>query len=58
MTIPFEDGHARQLPLIASGPFRYTTPAWSYLDGARGLTSVPLKQAVIAASAREPHVST
>ena len=51
VTIPFEDGHTRQLPLLTSGPFRYATQAWSYLDGARGLTSVPLKQAVISASA-------
>jgi methionine synthase II (cobalamin-independent) len=51
VTIPFEDGHTRQLPLLTSGPFRYATPAWSYLDGARGETTTPLKQAVISASA-------
>jgi 5-methyltetrahydropteroyltriglutamate--homocysteine methyltransferase len=51
VTIPFEDGHARQLPLITAGPFRYATPAWSYLDGARPHTSTKLKQAVISASA-------
>ncbi|HEY6608449.1 MAG TPA: cobalamin-independent methionine synthase II family protein [Candidatus Limnocylindria bacterium] len=51
VTIPFEDGHTRQLPVITGGPFRYVTPAWSYLDGARPHTSVPLKQAVISASA-------
>lgn len=51
VTIPFEDGHTRQLPVITAGPFRYATPAWSYLDGARDRTDLPLKQAVISASA-------
>jgi len=51
VTIPFEDGHTRQLPLLTEGPFRYATPAWSYLDGARRHTTTPLKQAVISASA-------
>ncbi len=51
VTIPFEDGHTRQLPLLTAGPFRYATQAWSYLDGARGQTTARLKQAVISASA-------
>jgi 5-methyltetrahydropteroyltriglutamate--homocysteine methyltransferase len=51
VTIPFEDGHTRQLPLLTAGPFRYATQAWSYLDAAKGQTSAPLKQAVISASA-------
>jgi 5-methyltetrahydropteroyltriglutamate--homocysteine methyltransferase len=51
VTIPFEDGHARQLPILTTGPFRYATKASEYLDGVRGLTSTPLKQAVISASA-------
>jgi 5-methyltetrahydropteroyltriglutamate--homocysteine methyltransferase len=51
VTIPFEDGHTRQLPVLTSGPFRYATPAWRYLDGARGQTTAQLKQAVISASA-------
>jgi 5-methyltetrahydropteroyltriglutamate--homocysteine methyltransferase len=51
VTIPFADGHTRQLPLITGGPFRYATPAWSYLDAALAQTRVPLKQAVISASA-------
>ncbi|MCY4237177.1 MAG: hypothetical protein OXC93_02285 [Rhodospirillaceae bacterium] len=25
VTIPFEDGHTRQLPVLTAGPFRYTT---------------------------------
>lgn len=51
VTIPFEDGHTRQLPLLTSGPFRYATQAWAYLDGAQPHTDLPLKQAVISASA-------
>lgn len=51
VTIPFADGHTRQLPVLASGPFRYVTYASSYLDGARKYAHMPLKQAVISASA-------
>jgi 5-methyltetrahydropteroyltriglutamate--homocysteine methyltransferase len=51
VTIPFEDGHTRELPVLTAGPFRYATYAWSYLDAARQHTDVPLKQAVISASA-------
>lgn len=51
VTIPFEDGHTRQLPVLTAGPFRYATKAYTYLDGVRGMTDVPLKQAVISASA-------
>ncbi len=51
VTIPFEDGHTRQLPLLTAGPFRYATQAWSYLDAAQGQTEARLKQAVISASA-------
>lgn len=51
VTIPFEDGHIRQLPVITAGPFRYATKAYTYLDAAQGLTSARLKQAVISASA-------
>jgi len=51
VTIPFRDGHTRQLPIVTSRPFRYATNAWSYLDGARGKTTAQLKQAVISASA-------
>ncbi|MEO8639411.1 MAG: cobalamin-independent methionine synthase II family protein [Chloroflexota bacterium] len=51
VTIPFHDGHTRQLPVLIEGPFRYATKAWSYLDGARSQTSAQLKQAVISASA-------
>jgi 5-methyltetrahydropteroyltriglutamate--homocysteine methyltransferase len=49
--IPFADGHTRQLPALAGGPFRYATHADSYLERARRYARRPLKQAVIAASA-------
>ncbi len=51
VTIPFEDGHTRQLPLLTGGPFRYATKASAYLDAARPLTDRQMKQAVISASA-------
>ena len=51
VTIPFADGHTRQLPRLTSGPFRYRNYAESYLTKAKGHANVPVKQAVIAASA-------
>jgi 5-methyltetrahydropteroyltriglutamate--homocysteine methyltransferase len=51
VTIPFADGHTRQLPRLTAGPFRYQTYAAAYLERARRHTHVPLKQAVISASA-------
>ncbi len=51
VTIPFEDGHTRQLPQLTSGPFRYGLYAGSFLPRARKFTSMPMKQAVISASA-------
>ena len=51
VTIPFVDGHARQLPRLTAGPFRYRTYADSYLEEARKHARVPVKQAVISASA-------
>ena len=51
VTIPFKDGHTRQLPVLTSGPFRYATYAATYLEGARKHTTKSLKEAVIAASA-------
>ena len=50
-TIPFRDGHTRQLPVLTAGPFRYATYAATYLDAAKKHAHVPLKQAVISASA-------
>lgn len=51
VVIPFADGHTRQLPKLSAGPFRYTAFAADYLKKARQLTTLPLKQAVISASA-------
>src|SRR5687767_4337597 len=49
--VPFEDGHTRQLPRLTTGPFRYATHASTYLAAAKRLTTSPVKQAVISASA-------
>lgn len=51
VVIPFADGHSRQLPRLTEGPFRYQVHAASYLDQARRIAHLPVKQAVIAASA-------
>ena len=51
VVVPFEDGHTRQLPRLLAGPFRYATYASTYLTAARRLTTLPVKQAVISASA-------
>src|SRR5207248_1792483 len=51
VTIPFADGHARRLPRLTAGPFRYRTYAVSYLEAAKQHSGVPVKQAVISASA-------
>jgi 5-methyltetrahydropteroyltriglutamate--homocysteine methyltransferase len=51
VTIPFADGHVRQLPRLTRGPFRYGTYADSYLERAKAHAHRPLKQAVISASA-------
>lgn len=51
VVIPFEDGHTRQLPRLTAGPFRYTNFSGKYVEAARRLTKLPIKQAVIAPSA-------
>jgi 5-methyltetrahydropteroyltriglutamate--homocysteine methyltransferase len=51
VTIPFADGHTRRLPRLTAGPFRYQTYADKYLATARTYAHMPVKQAVIAASA-------
>jgi 5-methyltetrahydropteroyltriglutamate--homocysteine methyltransferase len=51
VVIPFTDGHIRQLPKLTGGPFHYQTYADTYLQKAKKLTSLPVKQAVISASA-------
>lgn len=50
VTIPFADGHSRQLPRLTAGPFRYQVHADRYLEEAM-YAHVPVKQAVISASA-------
>ena len=49
--IPFEDGHSQQLPRLTAGPFRYRNHAVQYLRAALTYAHVPVKQAVISASA-------
>lgn len=51
VTIPFADGHTRQLPRLAAGPFRYGAHAADYLKVAQRFARCPVKQAVISASA-------
>ncbi|WP_347989403.1 cobalamin-independent methionine synthase II family protein [Methylomonas sp. AM2-LC] len=51
VVINFADGHSRQLPKLTAGPFKYAINAGSYLKAAKRFTSLPLKQAVISASA-------
>lgn len=51
VAIPFADGHVRQLPRLTAGPFRYQARAAGYLEEARRYARVPVKQAVISASA-------
>jgi 5-methyltetrahydropteroyltriglutamate--homocysteine methyltransferase len=51
VVIPFADGHARQLPCLTAGPFRYAVQAGEFTKTARSYTTLPLKQAVISASA-------
>lgn len=51
VVIPFADGHTRQLPRLTRGPFRYAVHAAEFTRTARARTKLPLKQAVISASA-------
>jgi methionine synthase II (cobalamin-independent) len=51
MSIAFADGHIRNLPRLTAGPFSYRTPADVYLEKAQQYAHVPVKQAVISASA-------
>ena len=46
----FSDGHYRQLPRLAGGPFRYKTYAADSLARSIAFASKPMKQAVIAPS--------
>jgi 5-methyltetrahydropteroyltriglutamate--homocysteine methyltransferase len=49
--ILFADGHVRNFPRLTSGPFRYGTSADVYLEMAQRYAHVPVKQAVVSASA-------
>jgi 5-methyltetrahydropteroyltriglutamate--homocysteine methyltransferase len=51
VTIPFADGHTRQLPRLTAGPFQFQAHAATYLDWAKQYANVPVKQPVIAPSA-------
>lgn len=51
VVIPFADGHTRQLPRLTAGPFRYGVHAGEFTSAARACTSLPIKQALISASA-------
>ncbi len=51
VVIPFADGHTRQLPKLTAGPFKYQKYASGYYNKAKALTKLPVKQAVISASA-------
>lgn len=51
VVIPFADGHTRQLPALTGGPFKYQAYAGSYTEKAKKYTILPVKQAVISASA-------
>ena len=51
MKIDFEDGHFRQLPVLTAGPFKYGNYAVKYLTDAQKQTGLPVKQAIISASA-------
>ena len=51
VVIPFADGHTRQLPKITGGPFRYQQKAVTFYTHAKRYARMPVKQAVISASA-------
>jgi 5-methyltetrahydropteroyltriglutamate--homocysteine methyltransferase len=51
IVIPFADGHVRQLPKLNGGPFRYQVYAGDFYRRAASMTQLPVKQAVISASA-------
>jgi 5-methyltetrahydropteroyltriglutamate--homocysteine methyltransferase len=43
VTIPFADGHVRQLPRLTAAPFRYGVHAAGYLEAARRYTQLSVK---------------
>ncbi len=50
LVVVFSDKHTRTLPALISGPFHYQRYASEYVEKAKQLTDLPLKQAVISAS--------
>ncbi|CAF1277972.1 unnamed protein product, partial [Adineta ricciae] len=50
-SLKFTDGHQRLLPRLIKAPFRYAVYAHTYIDNAKQITQLPIKQAVITASA-------
>src|SRR5256884_8384923 len=51
ITIPFADGHTRQLPRLTAGPFRSQTYADAYLGSAPAHDHLPVQQVVVGCSA-------
>jgi 5-methyltetrahydropteroyltriglutamate--homocysteine methyltransferase len=49
--LPFSSGHTRRWPRLTSGPFRFRTYGYDFLDLAMKYAHVPVKQAVISPSA-------
>jgi 5-methyltetrahydropteroyltriglutamate--homocysteine methyltransferase len=49
--IPFAAGHTRRMPKLTRGPFRYARHADAFLEVALRYAHVPVKQAIISASA-------
>ncbi|CAF0906699.1 unnamed protein product [Adineta steineri] len=50
-SLKFADGHQRLLPRLIKAPFRYALYAHTYIDIAKQMTQLPIKQAVITPSA-------
>lgn len=50
-SIPFRAGHTRRMPRLTEGPLRYRRTADEFLAAAQRYARVPVKQAVISASA-------
>lgn len=51
LEIPFQDGHIRRLPRLTAGPFRFAVYAFDGFTLAKQHTGLPMKQAIISASA-------
>lgn len=49
--IPFSVGNARRMQRLTAGPFRYRTYAYHYVQMAKQVATMPVKQAVISPSA-------